>query len=192
MLLTVIVLSSLASCATLPQKNITAAAGSTAAPALDSANIAPEKPDTYSLGPDDIVRVTVEQHPEWSGEFPIRPDGNIFVPGIGDFRMQGLTRQTAAIALASHLEEYINNPRVAVEIVRYASQVIYVLGEVERPGRYSTEGKSVSLRIVRTRLRKGIPGTNVHPLHGHRNGQNRHGRIPRSGFHHGKIHANLL
>jgi polysaccharide export outer membrane protein len=88
----------------------------------------------------------VEQHPEWSGEFPIRPDGNIFVPGIGDFRMQGLTRQTAAIALASHLEEYINNPRVAVEIVRYASQVIYVLGEVERPGRYSTEGKSVTLR----------------------------------------------
>jgi polysaccharide export outer membrane protein len=100
----------------------------------------------YVIGPDDVVRLIIEQHPEWSGEFPVRPDGNIFISGIGEFRMEGHTKETAQIALAAYLEKLIINPRVTVGIVRFASQVIYVLGQVERPGKYSTEGRTITVR----------------------------------------------
>lgn len=102
--------------------------------------------DAYVIGPDDALNVLVEQHPEWSGEFTVRPDGNIVIPGVGEFKVTGMTKDQAGAALRDHLERYINNPRVTVEIVKYASQVIYVLGAVNRPGKYSTEGKTLTLR----------------------------------------------
>ena len=102
--------------------------------------------DHYLLGPDDVLRVTVEQHPEWSGEFPVRPGGAVFIPGIGEAAVEGLSKDGAEIAITTLLERYINNPRVTTDIVQYASQVIYVFGEVFRPGRYPTEGKTLTLR----------------------------------------------
>jgi polysaccharide export outer membrane protein len=100
----------------------------------------------YILGPDDVVRLMVQQHPEWSGEFAVRPDGKIFITGVGEIKLEGLLKEGAEVAIATQIEKLINNPKVTVDIVRYASQSIYILGEVGRPGRYSTEGKNVTLR----------------------------------------------
>jgi len=102
--------------------------------------------DPYVIGPDDTLRITVVQHPEWSGEFTVGPDRRIVIPGMGEFAVGGMGKDGAETALRDSMERYINNPRVSVEIVKYASQVIYVLGEVNRPGRYSTEGKALTLR----------------------------------------------
>jgi polysaccharide export outer membrane protein len=102
--------------------------------------------DPYVIGPDDTLRITVAQHPEWSGEFSVGPDGRIVISGMGEFTVGGMGKERAETALRDAMERYINNPRVSVEIVKYASQVIYVLGEVNRPGRYSTEGKVLTLR----------------------------------------------
>jgi polysaccharide export outer membrane protein len=87
-----------------------------------------------------------EGHPEWSGEFTIKPDGNIYLRDIGDVNVQGKTRDEVRDLLCRRFEQYINNPRVAVEMVQLKSQVIYVLGEVNRPGEYSTGGKLVTLK----------------------------------------------
>jgi len=100
----------------------------------------------YALGSDDIVRVTVQQHPEWSGEFTVRPDGTIFIQNLGDIQLNGLIRDGAEVAIENVLSRYINEPSVTVEIVRFASQVIHVFGEVNNPGRYSTGGKSITVR----------------------------------------------
>jgi polysaccharide export outer membrane protein len=100
----------------------------------------------YILGPDDAVRLTVERHPEWSGEFTIRPDGKITIVGIGEVKLSGLTKPGAEVACTSALEKFINNPQVTIDTVRYASEMIYVLGEVNLPGRYSTGGKKITLR----------------------------------------------
>jgi polysaccharide export outer membrane protein len=127
----------LASCASVPFRPISA---------TEKPQPKVQKASEYVLGPDDVLRLVVEQHPEWSGEFTIRPDGNIFLPSIGEFKMDGFTKDTAAVALGSYLEKYINNPRVTFEVVRYASQYIYVLGEVNHPGRYVTGGKNVTVR----------------------------------------------
>lgn len=102
----------------------------------------------YKLGPDDVIQITVEQHSEWSGRFTIGPDGIIVIPILadGDFWTEGLTKDQLAEDIRLFLEQFINNPRVSVKIITYASQAIYVFGEVNRPGRIPTEGKFITLR----------------------------------------------
>jgi polysaccharide export outer membrane protein len=103
-------------------------------------------PDDYILGTDDTVKITVENHPEWSGEFIVGPNGKISIPSLGDVSAEGLNKKQFEAAITSRLDQYINNPRVTTNIVKYVSQVIYVLGEVNKPGKYSTEGKKLTLR----------------------------------------------
>jgi polysaccharide export outer membrane protein len=120
------------------------------------------KKNNYLLGPDDVVRVVVEQHPEWSGEFVVSPEGKVVVPGLCEINAEGLDRELLKKEFAAHLENYIDNPKVTIDIARYASQVIYVLGEVSAPGKYPTEGKQVTLRdaIITAGLPKKFAATN--------------------------------
>ena len=104
------------------------------------------KMDDYILGQDDVIRIMVERHPEWSGDYTIKPDGKILVPGIGDIKLAGLSKTGAEVACEAIMDKYINNPQVTVDITRYASEMIYVFGEVNLPGRYSTGGKKITLR----------------------------------------------
>ena len=144
MILVIIASAALASCASFK-------AGG-AAPVVPAASPS----SGYMLGPDDIIRIIAEQHPEWSGEFTIRPDGKIFIQSIGEIKLEGLLKDGAGVAIASVLEKYVKDPKVTIDIVRYASQVIYVMGEVSRPGRYSTEGKNITLRDAV--ILAGLPG----------------------------------
>lgn len=105
-----------------------------------------EKIDDYILGIDDIIYVSVGQHPEWSGNFTIKPDGTIFIMGLGSIKVEGLIKEGAEVMITSVVEKYINNAKVIVDIIKYASQTIYVLGEVNRPGKIITEGKRLKLR----------------------------------------------
>jgi len=111
-------------------------------------NILNEKANTqdYVFGPDDMVRIVVERHPEWSGEYTIRPDGNILIQGIGEIRLAGLTKAGAEVACTTTIEKFINNPQVTIDTTRYSSEMIYVLGDVNLPGRYATGGKKITLR----------------------------------------------
>lgn len=102
--------------------------------------------DAYRLGPDDIIRVTVDQHPEWSGEFTIKPNNTIVVTDLGEVTAGALTKEQLQRNLVDSLGMFITGPKVTIEIVRYASEAIYVLGQVTRPGKISTEGKEVTLR----------------------------------------------
>lgn len=100
----------------------------------------------YMLGPDDVIDVTVEQHPEWSGAFTIDPDGKITIQGLGEISARGISPKLLEIDLSIVIAQYITSPRVAVKVLRYASQAVYVLGEVNRPGKYNMEGRVTTLR----------------------------------------------
>jgi polysaccharide export outer membrane protein len=113
----------------------------------------------YILGVDDMIQITVEQHPEWSGEFTVDPTGRISIPGLKDMFAGGLLKEEFSANLRDYLEQYINNPRVSVEIVTYASQVIYVFGAVNRPGKYSTQGKLIT--ISDAIINAGLPETHA-------------------------------
>ena len=50
--------------------------------------------------------------------------------------MAGLTPESAEIVLTSRLEKFIHKPRVTVVVQEIHSRMVYITGEVQRPGAY--------------------------------------------------------
>ena len=100
----------------------------------------------YTLGPDDVVHVTVRNQPEFTGAYVIGHDGNIQFGFIGDIAADGLTKEELARAVEERLRRYVRVPSVQVTIIGFNSKAIYILGRVARPGKYAMRGDSVKLR----------------------------------------------
>jgi polysaccharide export outer membrane protein len=97
-------------------------------------------PATYRLGLGDKLRVSVFGEPDLSGEFQVSGAGTVNMPLIGDVQAAGLTASELQAKLISQLSpNYLKDPKVAVEV--YDFRPYFILGEVERPGRFpATEG----------------------------------------------------
>jgi len=91
----------------------------------------------YLIGVDDEVQVNVWKHPDLSITVPVRPDGKISVPLIGEVLAGGRTPNDVAGEITTRLSEYIKQPNVAVILVglrshEYLSRV-RVTGAVRSP-----------------------------------------------------------
>lgn len=75
----------------------------------------------YRIGVDDRVQVTVWRNPELSVVAPVRPDGKISVPLIGEVEAGGRTPSDVAGIIKKRLSEYIREPNVAVIITELRS-----------------------------------------------------------------------
>ena len=124
-------------------------AGAEAKPkATEYRTVGTPEPLTYTLGPDDVIQIDVAKHPEFSGEFVVGRSGKIQYKYVGDIDVQGLTKTQLAEKLQGQLGQYVVEPEVIVTISAFRSKVIYVVGEVGRPGRYYLQGESVPVREV--------------------------------------------
>jgi polysaccharide export outer membrane protein len=112
-------------------------------------------PMRYTLGPEDVVDITVQRHPEFSGIFPINLEGKIQFKLAGDVDANGLTKKQLEEKLKTTLSTYLINPEVTVTIMDYKSKVIYVLGEVGRPGKYYMRSESIPVREAL--VQSGLP-----------------------------------
>jgi polysaccharide export outer membrane protein len=97
----------------------------------------PAKVEEYRIGADDRVQVTVWRNPELSMTAPVRPDGKITVPLIGDVEAGGRTPGEVAENIKRQLALYIREPNVAVIVVDLRSHEflsrVRVTGAVRNP-----------------------------------------------------------
>jgi len=100
----------------------------------------------YTLGPDDIISIEVRRHPEFSGEYTINSEGKIEYKYIGDVIVTGLTKNELKDRLVKILSEYIIDPDIDIRIMAYLSKVFYVVGEVNRPGKFYMRGDTITTR----------------------------------------------
>ena len=100
----------------------------------------------YTLGRDDVIRVQVRSQPDFSGDFIVGPDGYIQYNYVGDIPVAGMTKYEVEQVLTKFLERYVRVPDVSVIIVAYNSKAVYVIGEVQRPGKYVMRGDVIKLR----------------------------------------------
>lgn len=82
----------------------------------------------YRIGIGDSLRIDVWKNPDLSVTVPVRPDGKISAPLIGDMLVAGITPELAASEIEYKLREYIKTPKVAVIMTslgstRYLSRV---------------------------------------------------------------------
>jgi len=93
--------------------------------------------DSYHIGVDDIVQVSVWRNPELGITVPVRPDGKISVPLVGDVNAGGLTPAEVAKDIQEKLGAFVRDPQVAVILTdlrshEYLSRV-RVTGAVRQP-----------------------------------------------------------
>lgn len=93
-------------------------------------------PDSYVIGPEDIIFISVYREPEISHQYGVRPDGRITVPLIKDIQAAGLTPEQLGQNITKALMEFINKPDVVVSVLQVNSKKFFVSGEVNRPGQY--------------------------------------------------------
>lgn len=93
--------------------------------------------DAYSIGPEDVLSVSVWRQPELSAPtVPVRPDGKISLPLLDDVQAADLTPMRLAEEITERLRKYVADPRVTVVVTAINSRRIYVLGEVLRAGAF--------------------------------------------------------
>ena len=111
-----------------------------------TAKSATEEPTRYTLGAEDVIEINVRRHPEFSGKFHINAEGKMQYKFVGDIEISGLTKTEVKDLITKILAKYIITPEVDVTILEYRSKVIYVIGEVGRPGKYYMKADKISLR----------------------------------------------
>lgn len=77
--------------------------------------------NAYHIGVDDTISITVWKNPELSVEVPVRPDGKVSMPLIGDIQAGGLTPEQVASSIEQKLRVYVREPRVAVIVTELVS-----------------------------------------------------------------------
>jgi polysaccharide export outer membrane protein len=107
-------------------------------------------PNEFLLGPEDVLMVTVWRNQDLSREVIVRPDGKISMPLIGDVQAAGMTANVLAKRIADGLAEFMSNPTVSIQVKEVNSYYVYVLGEVQKPGKvplksYATVLQGISL-----------------------------------------------
>ena len=90
----------------------------------------------YSIGTEDILAINVWKEPELSRTVPVRPDGKVTVPLIGEVQAQGLTPNELETNIAKALKSFVANPEVSVIVQEVHSVKFNILGEVSKPGSY--------------------------------------------------------
>jgi len=97
----------------------------------------PEAVTNYHIGVDDQLQITVWQNPELSVSVPVRPDGKITVPLIGDVLAGGQTPTQVSGEIQDKLKAYVRDPHVAVIVTQLRSHEyltrVSVTGAVQHP-----------------------------------------------------------
>jgi polysaccharide export outer membrane protein len=100
----------------------------------------------YTLGPDDLINITVQRHPEFTGDFPVNQEGKIQFRYVGDVEVNGLTKKEVEDKVTKLIGRYVSNPEVSVTILEFRSKFYYVIGEVGRPGKIYMRSETTTVR----------------------------------------------
>jgi polysaccharide biosynthesis/export protein len=133
-------LACLASCGALWSQNIVSAkqpstTDQTAMAAPPSGATKPHD-DSFVIGNDDMLAINVWKEPDISRQVPVRSDGKISLPLVGEVKAAGETPLKLEQDLAARLKNYIEEPEVTVIVQQINSQKFNILGQVNHPGSF--------------------------------------------------------
>lgn len=94
---------------------------------------------SFVIGNDDLLAINVWKEPDISRSIPVRSDGRISLPLVGEVQAAGRTPLQLEQDIANRLRTYIAAPEVTVMVQEIHSQKINIMGQVVKPGSYSLE-----------------------------------------------------
>jgi polysaccharide export outer membrane protein len=118
------------------------------APPAALSELLSDHPQPYTIGPQDVLLVTVWDHPEITlalGQYRtdsgsgmvVDEDGYMFFPYVGRILVKGLTVPEARSRLTVELARVLQKPQVDLKVLAFRSQKVFVGGEVKAPAVYN-------------------------------------------------------
>ena len=99
--------------------------------------VSPQFSADYRIGVDDVLQVSVWRNEDLSVTVPVRPDGKISVPLVGDVTAGGRTPEEVGATIEEMLAAYVRDPKVAVILTELRSHEflsrVRVTGAVRKP-----------------------------------------------------------
>lgn len=95
------------------------------------------------LGPGDVLKISVYGSPDLALETRVSESGSITFPLVGEIAVGGLTPAAAEKKIAGQLVSggFLRKAEVNILVTQFQGQMVSVLGQVNRPGRYPIDGK---------------------------------------------------
>src|SRR5258706_13849675 len=114
----------------------------------------------HVLGAADVIRVTVFQNPELSVETRISEQGVISYPLLGNVALAGMTVSQGEQKIAKALRDggFVLKPQVSILLLQIRSNLVSILGQISKPGRYPIESTSSKVSEVIAAAGGVVPG----------------------------------
>ena len=113
-----------------------------------SAAAAKAHDNTFVIGTGDVLSINVWKEADISRSVPVRSDGNISLPLVGEVQAAGRTPLKLEQDIAVKLKNYISEPEVTVIVQQINSEKFNILGQVARPGSYPLANASTVLDAI--------------------------------------------
>ena len=101
-----------------------------------ASRVTPIAPASYVVGVGDVLDVNVWKESELSKTVPVRPDGMITLPLVGEIKATGLTPVQLQEQITAALQKVVSEPQVTVMVVSVNSLSFNIVGNVLKPGYY--------------------------------------------------------
>ncbi len=126
------------------------APANSAAPNVQAPNGAGTTPhdDTFVIGAGDVLSINVWKEPEITRSVPVRSDGKISLPLVGEVQAAGRSPLKLEQDIAEKLKSFVSEPDVTVIVQQINSQKFNVLGQVARPGSYPLTSAATALDAI--------------------------------------------
>ena len=90
----------------------------------------------YFIEAGDVISINVFPAEEFSKEVTVQPDGNIEIPLLGSMKAAGLKADDLQKMLTARFSKYVTNPSITINVRKFASSRVAVIGQVSSPGYY--------------------------------------------------------
>lgn len=107
-----------------------------------------DPPNAYAIGIGDVIDISVWKNAELSVTVPVRPDGRVSVPLLGDVQAAGMTPRALTEDLTRRFKEFVTAPSVSVVIKEIHSRKVFVTGEVATPGAYDLQPRTKLMQVL--------------------------------------------
>ena len=150
----VVTMSIFASTALMAQSGSEPSAPSAGSPAATQpaqnveASAAKAHDNSFVIGNDDVLAINVWKEPDVSRSIPVRSDGKISLPLVGEVQATGRTPLKLEEEIAARLKNYIAEPEVTVIVQQINSQKFNILGQVNKPGSYVISNSATVLDAI--------------------------------------------
>ncbi|KAF0127001.1 MAG: polysaccharide export outer membrane protein [Elusimicrobia bacterium] len=105
-------------------------------------------PGAHYVSPGDVISVNVFPAEEFSREVTVQPDGTIEVPLLGSLKVQGMKADELQNILTARFSKYVSNPSITVNVRKFSSYRVAIIGQVRNPGYFEYREGMKLLELV--------------------------------------------